>query len=79
MIDENGKIKFNSGSLENLALEPLRIQRKRLNVTVLPSTSNWLKHQGNASKLIDDGGSGDRWRPQASRPSLGETRRADSR
>lgn len=23
-------------------------------MTVLPSTSNWLKHQGNASKLIDD-------------------------
>jgi len=46
---------FNSGSLENLALEtPSHLSEKRLNVTVLPSTSNWLKHQGNASKLIDD-------------------------
>ena len=57
MIDENGKIKlFKSGSLKTLALEtPSHAQRKmRLNVTVLPSTSNWLKQQGNASKLIDD-------------------------
>jgi hypothetical protein len=26
----------------------------RLNVTVLPRTSNWLKEQGNASQLIDE-------------------------
>lgn len=57
MIDENGKIKLsNAGSLTNLELEtPSHAQRKmRLNVTVLPSTSTWLKQQGNASKLIDD-------------------------
>jgi arsenate reductase-like glutaredoxin family protein len=46
----------NSGSLENLALETSSHAQKkiRLNVTVLPKTSNWLKQQGNASQLIDE-------------------------
>ena len=57
MIDKNGKIRLNnSHSLENLELGPSsRSQGKtRLNVTVLPKTSDWLKQCGNASKLIDE-------------------------
>lgn len=45
----------NSHSLENLELGTSRSQGKtRLNVTVLPTTSEWLKKYGNASKLIDE-------------------------
>ena len=47
---------INSRSLEKSALgASSHAQGKtRLNVTVLPSTSTWLKQQGNASKLIDE-------------------------
>ena len=46
----------NSHSLENLESGPSsRAQAKtRLNVTVLPGTSNWLKGRGNASQMIDE-------------------------
>lgn len=46
----------NSHSLENLESGPSsRTQAKtRLNVTVLPGTSNWLKGRGNASQMIDE-------------------------
>ena len=46
----------NSRSLENLESgTKSRDQGKtRLNVTVLPKTSNWLKEQGNASHKIDE-------------------------
>lgn len=46
----------NSQSVENLASEAsARVQTKtRLNVTVLPKTSNWLKERGNASQMIDE-------------------------
>ena len=57
IIDKNGKIGLiNSRSLENSALgTSSQAQGKmRLNVTVLPKTSDWLKGQGNASKLIDE-------------------------
>lgn len=56
-IDKNGKIGLiNSRSLENSALgTSSQAQGKmRLNVTVLPKTSDWLKGRGNASKLIDE-------------------------
>lgn len=47
---------INSRSLENSALgTSSQAQGKmRLNVTVLPKTSDWLKGRGNASKLIDE-------------------------
>lgn len=57
IIDKNGTIRLlNSSSLENLPSgEESRAQGKtRLNVTVLPKTSDWLKGRGNASKLIDE-------------------------
>lgn len=57
MIDKNGKIGLNnSHSLKNLALgaKSRNQGKQRLNVTVLPKTSNWLKGGGNASKLIDE-------------------------
>lgn len=46
----------NTQSVENLASEAsARVQTKtRLNVTVLPKTSNWLKERGNASQMIDE-------------------------
>lgn len=56
-IDKNGKIRLsNSQSVENLVPEAAaRVQTKtRLNVTVLPKTSNWLKQGGNASQRIDE-------------------------
>ena len=57
MIDNNEKIRLiDSHSLEDMELgASSRDQgKKRLNVTVLPRTSNWLKEGGNASKLIDE-------------------------
>lgn len=57
MIDKNGKIRLSkSQSVANLASEAAaRAQTKtRLNVTVLPQTSNWLKERGNASQMIDE-------------------------
>lgn len=56
MIDKNGKIRLsNSRSIENLELEAVSHDqtKTRLNVTVLPKTSKWLKGQGNASQTID--------------------------
>jgi len=46
----------NTQSIENVASEASsRAQAKtRLNVTVLPKTSNWLKERGNASQMIDE-------------------------
>jgi len=43
-------------SIENLELgaQPRDPGKIRLNVTVLPQTSNWLKGQGNASHKIDE-------------------------
>ncbi len=51
MIDTNGKIR-----LSNLhTIEEKELGAKtRLNVTVLPRTSNWLKGGGNASHTIDE-------------------------
>ena len=45
-----------SRSLENLELgaKSQEQTKTRLNVTVLPSTSNWLKGWGNASHTIDE-------------------------
>jgi type IV secretory pathway VirB10-like protein len=57
VIDKNGKIGLsNLGSLENSASEASSHDQKktRLNVTVLPKTSKWLKQRGNASQLIDE-------------------------
>lgn len=57
MIDKNGKIRLkNMRLVEEVDLEASsREQRKlRLNVTVLPTTSNWLKGRGNASLMIDE-------------------------
>lgn len=56
MIDKNGKTRLsNSRSIENLDLEAVShdLTKTRLNVTVLPKTSKWLKGQGNASQTID--------------------------
>ena len=56
MIDKNGKRRLsNSRSIENLELEAVSHDqtKTRLNVTVLPKTSKWLKGQGNASQTID--------------------------
>lgn len=46
----------NLSSLENSVSEASSRDPKkiRLNVTVLPKTSSWLKEQGNASQLIDE-------------------------
>ena len=57
MIDKNGKISLkNPRSLADLEMgASSHAQTKtRLNVTVLPRTSNWLKGQGNASQAIDE-------------------------
>ena len=57
MIDKNGKIRLeNMRLIEEVDLDASsRDQRKmRLNVTVLPTTSNWLKGGGNASHMIDE-------------------------
>ena len=57
MIDKNEKIEVNnSRSFESLALETSSDAqgKKRLNVTVFPRTSNWLKERGNASHTIDE-------------------------
>lgn len=42
--------------MENLASEASSSAQKktRLNVTVLPQTSDWLKERGNASQMIDE-------------------------
>ncbi len=56
MIDKNGKISLsNLREIEDLDLgASSREQKKiRLNVTVLPATSTWLKERGNASQMID--------------------------
>lgn len=57
MINKNGKIRLsNSLSIKELEMGvSSHAQTKtRLNVTVLPKTSNWLKGQGNASQAIDE-------------------------
>lgn len=57
MINKNGKIRLsNSLSIKDLEMgASSHAQTKtRLNVTVLPKTSNWLKGQGNASQAIDE-------------------------
>lgn len=57
MVDENGKVGLsNSHSTEDLDLRassPAQT-KTRLNLTVLPKTSNWLKGRGNASQTIDE-------------------------
>ncbi len=57
MLKNNGKRRMSkSRSMSELELGASnRAQTKtRLNVTVLPSTSNWLKGRGNASHTIDE-------------------------
>lgn len=56
MTNKNGKIRLsNSRLIEDLEIgaESQAQTKTRLNVTVLPKTSNWLKGQGNASHTID--------------------------
>lgn len=57
MIDKNGKIRLKkSRSVEHLEVGAASHDqaKTRLNVTVLPSTSTWLKGRGNASQTIDE-------------------------
>ena len=56
MIEKNGRRRFRkSREFEDFEIGASHAQTKtRLNVTVLPSTSNWLKGWGNASHTIDE-------------------------
>lgn len=57
IIDKNGSERvIHQSSLENLKLgAQARYQDKRkLNLTLLPETIQWLKASGNASKRVDD-------------------------
>lgn len=57
MIEKNGRRRFRkSREIEDFEIGASSHEqtKTRLNVTVLPRTSNWLKGRGNASHTIDE-------------------------
>ena len=57
MVNKNGRRRFrNSRSFEDFELGASSHEqtKTRLNVTVRPLTSTWLKRRGNASHTIDE-------------------------